>query len=47
MQILDFLSLVADLSGVIKDFSEFLTSDSSFKLGIVVFGFIEQKKETI
>jgi hypothetical protein len=45
MEILNLLSLFADLYGIVKDFPEFLTSDSHFKLGIVIVGLVTQKKE--
>jgi hypothetical protein len=47
MQILDLLSLVSDSTSLVKDFSEFLTSDSPFHLGIVLVGFVQPKKEDI
>lgn len=47
MQIFDLLSLASDLTGLVKDFSDLLTSDSPFHLGIVLVGFVQPKKEDI
>lgn len=41
------ISLLADLLGQIKDFSDFLTSDSKIKLGIIIVGLVKPKKEDI
>ena len=45
IEILNLLSLVADLYSLVEDFSGFLTSDSNFKIGIVIFGLVTPKKE--
>jgi hypothetical protein len=45
IEILSLLSLVADLYSLVEDFSGFLTSDSNFKIGIVIVGLVTQKKE--
>jgi hypothetical protein len=45
MQILDLLSLLVDVTSLVKDFSEFSTSDSPFHLGIMIVGFVKAKKE--
>jgi hypothetical protein len=45
VQFIDLLNLLADLSGTVNHLSEFLTSDSHFKLGIVLIGLVNQKKK--
>ncbi|MED3563793.1 hypothetical protein [Bacillus xiapuensis] len=44
MQFLDVLSVVSDVTSLIKDFSSFLDSDSPVKLGIVIVGLVKPKK---
>jgi hypothetical protein len=45
IEILSLLSLVADLYSLIEDFAGFLTSDSNFKIGIVIVGLGLPKKK--
>ena len=51
MQILELLTLVSDLANVYTELSSFITSESDFKLGIIIFGYLgnskKQKKTTI
>lgn len=45
MQILDLLSLISDITSLVKDFSDVSMSDSPFHLGVILVGSLSPKKE--